>query len=71
MNPGAVVWIRGEVAQVTPRVLIVTCRGPGGAPIPYAFDPNGPIRPDGPAAAPEPDDLPVARPAAPPAPEGA
>lgn len=55
MKPGDLVWVRGVVKQVTPNAVLVTCTGPGGSPIPYAFDPSGPIAPDG--------ELPVAKPA--------
>ena len=44
MKPGDIVWVRGVVAQVTPHAVLVTFMGPGGAPIPYALNPEGPIQ---------------------------
>lgn len=48
LKPGDIVWVRGEVAQITPNAILVTMRGPGGAPIPYPLDPEGAIMPDDP-----------------------
>ena len=52
MKAGDVVWVRGVVKQVTPKVALITCLGPAGSPIPYAFDVEGPIMLDDPPTPP-------------------
>jgi hypothetical protein len=45
MKPGDLVWVRAAVVQMTPRALLLSFQGPGGAPVIYAVDPNGVMLP--------------------------